>query len=203
MIDSPKIYVHGKIILKFKIDKESIDDLNKKYEDHKNKLDSFGKRLAGRIDDEKNITSIFEKTKAFRPIINCMGDYVEELKKFGLLEAGTYNLDILSCWVNDMKSGEYNPPHTHHDNIGFSTVLFLKVPEFINDVTEPHKFKDGQLRFIGVDGVNGTWVEPKVGDFYIFQADHQHSVMPFKTKEPGKIRRSMSFNFLATPHEKK
>ena len=75
-------FVHGKIISKFKIDKESIDDLNEKYEDHKNKLDSFGKRLAGRIDDEKNITSIFEKTKAFRPIINCMGDYVEELKKF-------------------------------------------------------------------------------------------------------------------------
>ena len=46
-------------------------------------------------------------------------------------------------------------------------------------------------------------IKPKVGDFYIFQADHQHSVMPFKTKEPGKIRRSMSFNFLATPHEKK
>ena len=85
----------------------------------------------------------------------------------------------------------------------FLLYYFLKVPEFINDATEPHKFKDGQLRFISVDGVNGTWVEPKVGDFYIFQADHQHSVMPFKTKEPGKIRRSMSFNFLATPHEKK
>ena len=54
-----------------------------------------------------------------------------------------------------------------------------------------------------MDGVNGTWVEPEVGDFYIFQADHQHCVMPFKTKEPGKIRRSMSFNFLTTPHEKK
>lgn len=66
--------------IKVFIDQESIDDLNKKYENHKNKLDNFGKRLAGRIDDEKNITSIFENTKAFRPIINCMNDYVEELK---------------------------------------------------------------------------------------------------------------------------
>ena len=149
-----RIYVHGKVIIKYKIDKDAIADLNKKYEEHKNKLDSFGKRLAGRIDDELNILSFFEKTKAFKPITSCMGDYIEQVKMFGLLEGGTYNLDILSCWINDMKAGEYNPPHTHHDNLGFSTVLYLKVPEFINDVIEPHKFKDGQIRFISVDGVN-------------------------------------------------
>ena len=40
------------------------------------------------------------------------------------------------------------------------------------------------------------YVTPKVGDFYIFRADHQHCVMPFKTKKPGAIRRSMSFNFI-------
>ena len=198
-----RIYVHGKIIVKYKISKAHIQDLNKKYEIHKDKLDSFGKRLAGRLESELNILSFFEKTTAFQPIIHCMGNYVEECKKFGLMKGGTYNLDILSCWMNDMKEGEYNPPHTHHDNIGYSTVLYLKVPKFINDATEPHKYKDGEIGFIGVDGINGSYMSPKVGDFYIFQADHQHCVLPFKTKKPGEIRRSMSFNFLAEPHEKK
>ena len=39
-------------------------------------------------------------------------------------------------------------------------------------------------------------MEPKVGEFYIFEAKHQHCVMPFKVKNKGDIRRSMSFNFI-------
>jgi len=74
--------------------------------------------------------------------------------------------------------------------------LFLKVPEFLNDVKDPHKFKDGQLGFTDHDGIGTKWIEPKVGELYIFEAKHQHCVMPFKTKTPGEIRRSMSFNFI-------
>ena len=93
-----------------------------------------------------------------------------------------------------MVAGEYNPPHTHHDGSGWSTVLFLKVPKFINDTKDPHKFKDGQLCFM-MQGNTCTYVTPRVGDFFIFRADHQHCVMPFKTKHLTEIRRSMSFNF--------
>ena len=124
-----------------------------------------------------------------------MNDYIETLEKVDLY-GGNKNLKILSCWINDMQEGEYNPPHTHHDLTGWSTVLFLKVPEFINDVKDPHKFKDGNLGFISTDGTGTTWMEPKVGQFYIFEARYQHCVMPFKTKEKGDIRRSMSFNFI-------
>ena len=74
--------------------------------------------------------------------------------------------------------------------------MFLKVPEFINDVKDPHKFKDGQIGFTGVDGTTCTWFTPEVGDFYIFEAGHQHCVMPFKVKQKGEVRRSMSFNFV-------
>ena len=95
-----------------------------------------------------------------------------------------------------MREGEYNPPHTHHDNTGWSSVMFLKIPEFINDAKDPHKFSDGQLGFTSVDGANMTWMEPVVGHFYLFEAKHQHCVMPFKTKIKGEIRRSMSFNFV-------
>ena len=124
-----------------------------------------------------------------------MNDYIESIEKVNLF-SGTKQLEILSCWINDMQEGEYNPPHTHHDNTGWSSVMFLKVPEFINDAKDPHKYKDGFLGFTDVNGENSTWFEPKVGDFYIFEARHQHFVMPFKVKNKGEIRRSMSFNFI-------
>ena len=40
------------------------------------------------------------------------------------------------------------------------------------------------------------WITPEVGDFYLFQANQQHTVYPFKTKIKGEIRRSMSFNLV-------
>ena len=61
----------------------------------------------------------------------------------------------------------------------------------------PHHLdiKDGKLCFIMSQNVC-HYVTPKVGDFYIFSASHQHCVMPFKTKKLKEVRRSMSFNFI-------
>jgi hypothetical protein len=187
--------IFGRIVKRYDMPLDAIDDLNYKYEEHKKNLGSFGPRLAGRLDSELEFTHHIGKTKIAKHIVDCMNDYIETLEKVNLYE-GSKELEILSCWINDMKEGEYNPPHTHHDNTGWSSVMFLKVPEFINDVKDPHKFKDGQLGFTDVDGVHTTWMEPEVGHFYIFEAKHQHCVMPFKTKIKGEIRRSMSFNFI-------
>ena len=191
----------GKIVKCYNLPKESVDNLNDKYEKEKNKLKSFGYRLAGRVDSELEFTRLLGETKISKHIVDCMHDYVDTLEKVNLLKKKP-SLHILSAWINDMQEGEYNPPHTHHNGTGWSTVLFLKVPEFINDAKEPHKFHDGQLGFIGVDGKSCTWMTPKVGDFYIFTASHQHCVMPFKVKNKGDIRRSMSFNFIEVKDEK-
>jgi hypothetical protein len=185
----------GRIVKRYDIPLDEIDDFNLKYEAHKKDLNSFGPRLAGRLDSELEFTSLLGQTKIAKSIGECINDYVDTSEKLGIFDEEK-KLHILSCWVNDMKEGEYNPPHTHHDRSGWSTVLFLKVPEFINDAKDPHKFHDGQLGFIGHDGVYCTWMEPEVGHFYVFEAGHQHCVMPFKTKIKGEIRRSMSFNFI-------
>jgi hypothetical protein len=185
----------GRIVKRYNIPLDEIDDFNLKYEAHKKDLNSFGPRLAGRLDSELEFTSLLGQTKIAKSIGECINDYVDTSEKLGIFDEEK-KLHILSCWVNDMKEGEYNPPHTHHDRSGWSTVLFLKVPEFINDAKDPHKFHDGQLGFIGHDGVYCTWMEPEVGHFYVFEAGHQHCVMPFKTKIKGEIRRSMSFNFI-------
>ena len=187
--------VFGRIVKSYSLPLEAIDDLNNKYEKWKDKLPSFGPRLAGRLDSELQFTNLLEETKISKYLVDCMHDYVDTLEKVNLIQKKK-PLQILSCWINDMKEGEYNPPHTHHNGTGWSTVLFLKVPKFVNDAKDPHKFKDGNLGFISHDGIGSIWMEPKTGDFYIFEAQHQHFVMPFKTKIKGAIRRSMSFNFV-------
>ena len=188
--------LHGRIIKKYKIPKVEIDDINYKYEKVKKNLSSYGRRLAGRIDSELEFTNILESTTAFSTMTDCMSDYLKTLESFSVLCKGPHHMKILSCWINDMVEGEYNPPHTHNEALGFSTVFFLKVPEFVNDAKDPHKFKDGRLGFVGVDGIGTTYFEPRVGDFFIFEARHQHFVLPFKTKNKNDIRRSMSFNFI-------
>ena len=189
-----KTRVFGKIVKQYKVPINEIKDLNNRYEEVKKDLKSFGSKLAGRLNSELQFTKILESTEAYSTIVKCIDDYITDSVKFDILDQGG-PLEILSCWINDMKPGEYNPPHTHHNLSGYSTVLFLKVPEFINDVKDPHKFKDGQLGFVGVDGVGTTWIEPEIGDFFIFHASHQHCVMPFKSVN-NELRRSMSFNFI-------
>ena len=187
---------------KYKIANKYIKDLNKRYEAAKDGLKSYGSRLAGRLDSELEMLNIIQSTDSFPQIVKCMEKHIKQSIEFKCLPSNSYNLDIIGCWINDMKAGEYNPPHTHHDGSGWSTVLFLKVPKFINDAKDPHKFKDGELCFI-MGGNTTYYVTPKVGDFYIFHARHQHCVMPFKTKDPKAVRRSMSFNFIVKKEEKK
>jgi len=187
--------VFGRLVKRYDMPLEAIDDLNTKYEERREKLKTLGPRLAGRIESEREFTRHIGETKIAKYIVDCMNDYVDTLEKVNLF-LGTKELEILSCWINDMKEGEYSPPHTHHDKTGWSSVMFLKVPEFINDAKDPHKFKDGFLGFTDVNGTAVTWMEPEVGHFYLFEATHQHCVMPFKTKIKGETRRSMSFNFI-------
>tara|TARA_R100000664_G_C2753672_1_gene141108 strand:+ start:120 stop:731 length:612 start_codon:yes stop_codon:yes gene_type:complete len=197
-----KLRITGRAISQHKLPLDEIEELNNKYEEAKNKLMSFGHRLAGRLDSELEFTNILQTLKIFKSISNCMNNHMEMLYDIHCSDEPQKPLHIMSCWVNDMKPGEYNPPHTHHDLTGWSTVLFLKIPEFINDVTNPHKFRDGSIGFIGSDGTTSDWIEPVVGDFLIFEARHQHCVMPFKTKNKTDIRRSMSFNFILESNRK-
>ena len=196
-----KIITDAFFIGQYKIANKYIKDLNKRYEAAKQGLISYGPKLAGRLDSELEMLNIIQSTEIFPQIVKCMDKYIKKCIEFRTIPRLYYDLDIIGCWINDMKAGEYNPPHTHHDGTGWSTVLFLKVPEFINDAKDPHKFKDGMLCFI-MGGNTTYYVAPKVGDFYIFHARHQHCVMPFKPKDPKAVRRSMSFNFIVKNEEK-
>ena len=163
-------YAYGRLIKKYQVSLDLIDDLNLQYENHKKSLSSAGDRLAGRLNTELEFIDKISQCKIAPTIVDCMNDYIKTIKEINLFK-GKDELEIISLWVNDMQEGEYNPPHTHHDNTGWSTVLFLKVPEIIDDTKDPHKFVDGKLGFFGTDGVSLKWETPVVGDFYIFKAN--------------------------------
>ena len=51
-----KTYTFGRVIKRYDIPLDLIKDLNEKYEEHKKNLNSFGPRLAGRLDSELEFT---------------------------------------------------------------------------------------------------------------------------------------------------
>ena len=190
-----KTIVSGRIIKKYKIPLNQVEELNKKYEDNKHSLESKGAKLAGRLDSELESTKVIQSLPILETIKKCMNEYMISLNHFSLTPKPMYNLKIITMWINDMQPHEYNPIHTHHDGTGWSTVMFLKVPNFINDAKHKHKFRDGALGFIFPENKT-MFYEPSVGDFYIFEASHQHFVLPYKTDDKDPTRRSMSFNFI-------
>jgi hypothetical protein len=190
-----KTIVSGRIIKKYKIPLDQVEELNKKYEDNKHSLESKGAKLAGRLDSELESTKVIQSLPIFETIKKCMNEYMISLNHFSLSPKPINNLKIITMWINDMQPHEYNPIHTHHDGTGWSTVMFLKVPNFIDDTKHKHKFRDGALGFVFPNNET-RFYEPEVGDFYIFEASHQHFVSPYKTNDEDPTRRSMSLNFI-------
>ena len=171
---------------------------------------NWGENLAGQIQDEPLIPhQLMMDYKVaggtvFHWLMNVVGEYV---KACSIQQATFYDADKMkdTQWLTQMKSawvisqweGEYNPLHVHTE-CAMSTVLYLKVPEFLPS-TKPLRDDDGCIMFIGGAGVNSRLtrnmikVKPTVGEFFIFPAHLQHCVYPFKT-EGDQERRSISFN---------
>ena len=190
-----KTFVTGRIIKRYEIPLEQIKELNDAFDSRKNNLEDKGPKLAGRINTELSAIDFVPKLSIMDTIKRNMNDYIVSLNNFDLADNPVYNLKILSMWINDMQPREYNPPHVHHDKTGWSTVMFLKVPSFINDLKHKHKFRDGSLGFI-LPNDDVKFFTPEVGHFYIFEAAHMHFVLPYKTNDEDPTRRSMSFNFV-------
>ena len=55
--------VFGRIVKRYELPLDAVQDLNQKYEEHKKKLNSFGPRLAGRLDSELEFTNLIGETK--------------------------------------------------------------------------------------------------------------------------------------------
>lgn len=194
-----QVFNLGYHVGKFVMPPEYIDYLNNDFDKYlaDKKLPSHSQALAGELKDEWNVTSILNK--ATLDFFNgCCHTYIHNTSVKHVTKG--YKATLNSCWINDQKQNEYNPLHIHHGRgpLGLSSVLFLKVPDCINNakaVNSSEEPKDGRLEFISqmgdVFGNPSVLIKPKVGDLYIFPYNLFHTVYPFKGEG---IRRSLSFN---------
>ena len=100
------------------------------------------------------------------------------------------HIQLTSLWINIMRAGDFNPPHTHDDELSF--VIFLKVPEKLEEEfnsylgRSPNGNGAGSITFgIHFDSTQKNSISartflPEVGDMFIFPANLPHYVTPFK-----------------------
>jgi len=106
-----------------------------------------------------------------------------------------------TMWVVSQQPGEYNPIHAHN-NCQISGVVHLKVPEMLTPKKQHRAVDDGSIVFTSNWSGNqelsvpSITFPPRVGDFYIFGAQQQHLVYPYRCAEGQEDveRRSVSFN---------
>jgi hypothetical protein len=168
---------------------------------------NWGNNLAGQIKEEPLITpKLLEEENLTGFFGNMITEYVHQcnLQKAPPDQASHIEstkkdiaVNIQSMWIVEQQPGEYNPIHVH-TNCDVSTVMYLKVPTFL-DSEKPERGDDGVIYFIGDAGVNNNLrmntlkVKPQPGQFFIFPSHMIHTVYPYKTND-NFARRSVSFN---------
>ena len=192
----------GQVAYKFKISKGFIDRINAKCEtlDDKTTAQNY---LVGKIKKDYHFLPFIEEVDTDLEIKNSIYHVVDDCpqdKCYEILE-----VYMNSAWVNDQYENEYQGVHTHSgkEDLGFSSIMYLKVPDFGKEITDTGDPLNGKTELIGNCG--GIWncpthlITPKVGDFYIFPYDMQHVVYPFNGNG---MRRSLVCNFDITRNKK-
>jgi len=187
----------------------------------KEKKRDHSKQLAGRIDEEWTIEpSDYYQTQTEEFLLNLcehygrmiVSRYIDNGNQGDETDPNKIDMTptITGGWVNEMKSGEYNPTHFHpHCNV--TSVFFFNDVDgkFIKEIIAPESPEqsgrkvtknnsgDGYLELIYKSGgyfEQGTFrVKPQKGDFLMFPSSLLHTVYPFIS---DKTRISASFNFI-------
>ena len=190
----------GTMILKFDLPMKLIDDINKAYDEKVETLVSMNNELAGKIADEKRVNTILneEMKKTFQ---TCFDKYVETRPgSVYCMDETKWDCVPGPCWINEMKSGEYNPTHFHtsiSSDMGLSSVLMLKRPDSYGvEASNEEKPANGYLEFSGGDqsplSISQCRVDAQVGEFYVFPYTLLHGVYPFNSTD--EVRRTLSYN---------
>jgi hypothetical protein len=182
-------YYWGPILFKIKMQQE---DLKKCVDLCSKKSSEVDETLAGVIKHQHYISPTH-----YSKIINPYLDPFHQAYR-NWYGKNISQVNIRSSWVNFMRAGEFNPPHTHL-NCDLSSVLFIQIPEGL---------KEEHQKFIGTGGGPGTLsftygefqphnistrvFFPEEGDLFIFPATLTHFVAPFLSKGE---RISLSANF--------
>jgi len=180
---------------------------------------SHGGYLAGQIDTELLVEhNLLEQTGAMGFFMGAVRQFIITCKCQMMpgfeqaIQKEEWLIQMLTMWIISQQPNEYNPMHIHTE-CTISAVMYLKVPKMLPTKKEHRPADDGSILFAtnasrDVDfSVPNIVIHPAVGDFYIFGAQQQHAVYPYRCAEGQKEteRRSISFNAIfqsKTDHDK-
>jgi len=119
------------------------------------------------------------------------------------LAAQKAHVQIYDMWYNTYYEGDYNPMHSHgtQSRMGLSSFMYLKMPDQI--VKNSKQIQTNKVKYDGAKGINdgrtyflfgpssghdhydftcqrSFFVEPRVGDLWIFPKWLEHGVYPFR-----------------------
>ena len=169
---------------------------------------SHGEYLAGQIEKELRVEhKILEQTGAMGFFMGAVRQFIITCKCQMLpgfeqaIQKEEWLIQMLTMWIVSQQPNEYNPMHIHTE-CTISSVMYLKVPKMLPTRKEHRPADDGSILFTtnasrDVDfSVPNIVIHPAVGDFYLFGAQQQHAVYPYRCAEGQKEteRRSISFN---------
>ena len=171
---------------------------------------SHGEYLAGQIDTELLVDhQLLEQTGvmgffmgAIRQfVIQCKCQMMPQPQYIEAIQREEWLIQMLTMWIISQQPNEYNPMHIH-TQCQISTVMYLKVPKILPSRKEHRPHDDGSILFTNSASrdldlsVPHITIPPQVGEFYIFGAQQQHAVYPYRCKEGQEDveRRSISFN---------
>ena len=169
---------------------------------------SHGEYLAGQIENELRVEHILlEQTGVMGFFMGAVRQFIITCKCQMMpgfeqaIQKEEWLIQMLTMWIVSQQSNEYNPMHIDTE-CTISSVMYLKVPKMLPTKKEHRPNDDGSILFTtnasrDVDfSVPNIVIHPAVGDFYIFGAQQQHAVYPYRCAEGQKEteRRSISFN---------
>ena len=185
----------GPFVTQYELSSKEVADLNKIEEGQE-----FNKGLAGHITDEYELS----KEKVFEIIEPYLQSYVQgfwDYRKIKLANSFT----MVSAWINRQKKYEFNPPHTHDDDLSF--VIYTKIPEGLEKECRESVSNSPGPGCIVFDfnmpssaGGNKMFLQthahlPSVGDMFIFPAGLPHWVYPFTKTEGERVSISGNIKF--------
>jgi len=206
-------------VIQFRLPAGILKELRKVYKyTMSNNPKDYGDNLVGQIVEEPQVSN--EIQNKFPEWINFCLSAVEEYcnlsqKQICVAQPKLYKdyqkqqimSKITTMWFVNQKPNEYNPAHVH-TGCKVSSVVYLQTPKKQIKSIKKHHDTDGKITFINNCGTDLNFsiaqatFTPKAGDMYIFAANQQHMVWPYRSKDPHDSRISMSFNADVTTEEK-
>ena len=147
--------------------------------------------LAGHLENEKAL-DIDKVSKLIHPYVNSYLTGYQEYRGIHLANS----FELITTWINRQRKNEFNPPHTHDDDLSF--VVYTEVPKGLHEECRTSVANSPGPGCITFDfNMPGNHVHklflqthshlPSPGDMFIFPAGLPHWVYPFKKTEGERI----------------